>query len=67
MSDVKPLMSVREVADLTPWSVDTIKRAIRATDPSAFPPPLKAKKGAKGAYAITAADFHAWIDSLEDA
>jgi len=37
-----------------------------ATDPSKFPPPLKAKRGGKG-YKISAAALDEWVESLEDA
>jgi hypothetical protein len=64
---MKAVMSLAEVAAQTPWSVDTIRKAVRATDPSTFPPPLKAKRGSKGQYVVRAEDFKAWIDQLDDA
>ena len=59
--------TVHEAAELTPWSHDVIRKAIRATDPTAFPPPLKAKRGPRGQYIIRPADLEAWLDSFEDA
>ncbi|GGL27443.1 hypothetical protein H9L10_03705 [Phycicoccus endophyticus] len=63
----KAVMSLQDVAAQTPWSVDTIRRAVRATDPDSFPPPLKAKRGPKGSYVIREQDFREWIDGLPDA
>lgn len=63
----KLLLSLEEAAALTPYSVSTIRKAIRSTDPAAFPPPLKAKKDSKGKYAIRTADLESWIDELPDA
>lgn len=62
--------SLAEAADLTPFSVSTLRRAIAATDPESFPPPLKAKRGGtekKPTFVILAADLAAWLDSLPDA
>lgn len=64
---MKALMKLHEAAKETPYGVDTLRKAIRATDPRKFPPPLKAKRGARGQYDIREADLLAWIDSLEDA
>lgn len=64
---MKALMSLAEVAEQTPWKVDTIRKAVRATDPNTFPPPLKAKIGPKGQYVVRREDFEAWIDGLGDA
>lgn len=63
----KILLTVTEAAELVPWSVDVIRRAIRATDPAAFPPPLKAKRGPRGQHVIRPADLESWAESLPDA
>lgn len=60
-------MSLDEAASETPYSVKTLRRAIHATDPATFPPPLRAKAGARGSYAIRDVDLREWIDSLPDA
>lgn len=67
---MKLAYSLREAADQTPYSVDTLRRAIAATDPKTFPPPLKAKRGGserKPVYTIRHVDLVAWLDSLPDA
>lgn len=61
------LLTVAEAAEATGCSQDTIRRAIRATDPQTFPPPLDAKLGAKGRYLILPAALEAWAESLKDA
>src|SRR5690606_1383311 len=57
---------LHEAAEAARQSVATMRRAIHATDPNSFPPPLKAKKAGKG-YLITADDLRDWLDSLPDA
>jgi hypothetical protein len=57
---------LEEAADVVPYSVQTLRRAIQATDPRAFPPPLKAKRDSRG-YLILAGDLDAWLASLPDA
>ncbi len=47
--------------------VSTLRRAIHATDPKTFPPPLPAKRGAKGALIIRRTDLDAWLERLPDA
>lgn len=51
-------------------STKTLRRAIQSTDPSSYPPPLKAKRkgtAKNAAYAILHADLMAWAESLPDA
>ena len=64
---MKSLMSLEEAAAETPYTAKTLRRAIQTTDPKSFPPPLKAKRGARGAYAITDTALREWINSLKDA
>lgn len=60
--------SVEEAATATSMSVSTIRRALRSTDPAAFPPPLRAKKaGLKGKLLIPATELSRWLESLPDA
>ena len=67
--------TIDEAAEAVSVSVATIRRAIAATDPKAFPPPLKAKrlaakssdKEARGAYRITHSALTSWVESLQDA
>ena len=65
-TDAKRAYSLAEAAAQTPFSIDTLRRAIKTTDPTSFPPPLRAKKPSKG-YVILARDLDAWLDSLADA
>jgi len=67
---VKSLMKLAEAAEEASVSVDTLRRAIRATDPNAYPPPLRAKRTGserKPEYRIQASALEAWINSLPDA
>jgi hypothetical protein len=62
--------TIPEAAEQVSVSVSTINRAIRATDPNAFPPPLKAKRigtEKKPAYRILHSVLEAWANSLPDA
>lgn len=63
----KRLMTVAEAAALTPYGPRVLKQAIHATDPNAFPPPLKAKRGSKGQYLVTDKALDDWVESLPDA
>ena len=59
-----------DAAQVSGLSIDTLKRAIRATDPKAWPPPLRAKKGGHAQNAqivILHADLMAWLASFPDA
>ena len=59
-----------EAAAAVSVSVDTLRKAIHATDAAAYPPPLKAKVAGsdkKPSYRITHAALVAWADSLADA
>ena len=62
--------TIPEAADEVSVSVATIRRAINATDPAAFPPPLQAKNmgtPSKPSYRIKHTVLEAWFDSLQDA
>lgn len=57
-------------ARLTGVSVSQLRRAIKATDPTAFPPPLRAKRAGSGPSAkhlIRVVDLESWIASFPDA
>lgn len=57
-------------ARLTGVSVSQLRRAIKATDPTAFPPPLRAKRAGSGPSAkhlIRVVDLEAWISLFPDA
>lgn len=61
---------IDEAAEQVSVSPDTIRRAIKATKPDAYPPPLKAKNAGsdkKPSYRILHAELMAWADSLADA
>ncbi|MFC8733135.1 hypothetical protein ACFT5B_11810 [Luteimicrobium sp. NPDC057192] len=60
-------LTLKDAADLTPFSVDTIERAVKATDPKKFPPPLRAKRDSRGRRIVLLKDLEAWLDSLPDA
>ena len=69
MSD-KLAYTIDEAAEAVSVSVATIRRAIAATDPKSFPPPLKAKrlgKEARAPYRIPHSALAAWVESLQDA
>ena len=62
--------SVADAAKAAGMSATTIRRAIRSTDPRAFPPPLKAKRAGEGIgskHLILATDLAAWLASFPDA
>lgn len=62
--------TVSEAADVTRMSQDTIRKAIRATNPRNFPPPLRAKRvgtGPRAKHLILAADLMSWLSTLPDA
>lgn len=62
----KVAYTVDEAADATSLSVSTVRRALRSTDPSAFPPPLRAKRaGTK--QLIEADELRRWVASFPDA
>jgi hypothetical protein len=68
MTDDTPFaFRLADAAARTPFSVPTLRRAIQATDPTAFPPPLRAKKDSKGRLIILPRDLEEWLDSLPDA
>ncbi|UFU03470.1 hypothetical protein LQF12_02330 [Ruania suaedae] len=56
---------IKELADVTPYSPDTIRRAIHATgaDPDLFPPPLEAERDTKG-YIILRAAAEQWLQDI---
>jgi len=60
------LLTLKEAAAQTGLSIDTMRRAIKATDVNAFPPPLRAKF-VGGAYRIKSSVLDDWIDALPDA
>lgn len=64
------LYDLDTAAEMVSQSVKTLRRAIQATDPASFPPPLKAKRQGKAknaAYGITHAALTEWAESLPDA
>lgn len=69
---MKPLMTLKEAAEETPFSPKQLKDAINQTDPNAYPPPLKGKgehnkNGTLRRYLVRDVDLIAWLDSLPDA
>lgn len=62
--------TVEDAAEQVSQSVKTVRRAIASTDPTAFPPPLRAKRQGdrtNSAYLILHDDLVAWAESLRDA
>lgn len=58
--------SVPEAAEAVGVSESTIRRAIAATDPAKYPPPLDAgRHGPAGKYVIAAGDLKSWVQSLK--
>jgi hypothetical protein len=65
----KVAYTVAEAAAAAGLDVLDIRRALRATDPGAWPPPLRGKKAGAGDDAqalIPAGALHEWIESLPD-
>lgn len=66
----KVAYTIPEAAEQVSVSIDTLRRAIRATDPATYPPPLKAKRTGslkKPSYRISHTELMAWFNSLADA
>lgn len=62
--------TLEEASEATGFSVKTLRRAIGATDPASFPPPLEAKRAGtapNSPYRILAPALASWLDSLADA
>ena len=59
-------MDLKEAAEEASVSEKTLRRAIAATDPNAWPPPLPAKRMGRG-YRITDTALREWIASWPDA
>ena len=61
---------IPEAAEVVSVSTATIRRAIKATDPTAFPPPLRAKNigsDERPDYRILHHALEAWAASFKDA
>ena len=59
------LLTLTEAAEQVGMSQQTIRRAVKATDPGKFPHPLPAKRVGTS-YRIRAVDLAAWVDALPD-
>lgn len=62
--------SVEGAAEAVSVSPQTIRRALRSTDPKVFPPPLRAKRAgseAKPSFRILASELVRWVNSWPDA
>ncbi|MGG5258805.1 helix-turn-helix transcriptional regulator [Phycicoccus avicenniae] len=58
-------LTVREAAQAVGVSPSTILKAIKATNPREYPPPLKAgRHGPTGRYSVRPADLEEWVKSL---
>lgn len=58
--------SVRDLADATPYSQDTIRRALRATDPHTFPPPLTGEQDMSGKWLILREHAEQWLRAIQE-
>ena len=70
MTPVAVAYSLPDAAKAAGVSVDTLRKAIHATDPAAFPPPLRAKRKGTSEHApyyITPSELARWVDSWPDA
>ena len=71
MNNVATLaVGIADAAAMTGVSQNTIRRAVKATDPNSFPPPLRARKVGNGPSAkliFTTGDLAAWVESFPDA
>lgn len=56
---------VFEAAEATGLPVSTIRRALRATDPKAFPPPLAGKR-AGNKLLVEVDELRRWVQSLPE-
>lgn len=64
----KLLYTLKDAAEVTPFSESTMRRAVKKVrDDGEFPPPCHSKRGSKGEYLIPESSLTAWIDSLPDA
>lgn len=64
------VFNISEAAAAYGVSDSTIRRALRATDPNLFPPPLKGKrkgKGEKAEITFHVTELDAWHESWPDA
>ena len=66
MSD-RVAYSVESAAEAVEVSKASIYKALVATDPNAWPPPLAAKRDGRGRYRIAADELRRWFDSWKDA
>lgn len=67
---MKLLYTLAEAAEQVSVSQKTLRRAIAATDPNSYPPPLAAKNAGsdrKPSYRISHTALEAWANSLQDA
>lgn len=64
------VLGIRDAAAYTDTSVATIRRALAATDPAAFPPPLRGKRkgvAVNSPIVIPVAELDRWISEWPDA
>jgi predicted DNA-binding transcriptional regulator AlpA len=64
------LFRIAGAVEYTGQSESTIRRAVHATDPTAFPPPLKAKKQGthpKAPLQFLRRELDAWLEQFPDA
>lgn len=62
--------TLAEAAEVAPVSIDVLRRAVHATDPTAWPHPLPAKRlgpGVNAKVVVLATDLKEWLEHLPDA
>ncbi len=64
---MKAAMSLEEAAAETPFTAKDLRKAIHATDPKSFPPPLRAKRGKRNAFVVLDEDLRDFLRALKDA
>jgi hypothetical protein len=63
----KKAYTLRELEDVSPFSEQTFRRAVRkAKDDGQFPHPLTAHRDSKGRAIVLDTDFQVWLEALPD-
>jgi hypothetical protein len=67
LANAQILYDLPAAAEATCMGISTLRRALNATDPTKFPPPLSAVRDGKGRKLITRAELERWAQSLPPA
>jgi len=66
----KRALTLREAAENYSVSVDTLRKAIKATDPNAYPPPLTARRhgtASNSKTTVLVSEMDRWHESITQA